>query len=162
MRKSRALTVGASMAVVAAVGAVLMVGNFAGAKPPADSPGAQVQAETYFARFGDNGTAAELVAGRGVVSVSLETAPDWDGFYLVEFAQPVDQCAWTATLNPFFGGPTDIKVGLTWDNTVVPPENQTPDPSILRVGVSNADGSPVPPPIPGPAYLNTISVSVTC
>jgi hypothetical protein len=169
MTKNRALGLGTTLAIAIVAAALLVVGGgVAEGKPPPDSPGSQAKAATYFARFGDNGTEAVLVAGNGVVSVSRQPVDQFGNQqgWVVEFAEPIDQCAWTASINPFFGGPPagwgPIQVGLTWDNTVVPPENQTPDPYVLRVLTSDGNSNwPGYPPTPGPV-LETYSVNVAC
>lgn len=125
------------------VAAGLVAGGVALAKPPGDTPGGQANAATYFARVGDDGTQAVLVASRGVTSVSLAGTTDYPE-YLVTFANPVATCGWTVSLNPSYGGPPQgfgpALVGLTWDNTVDPFWDQTPDPNVLRVKLLYSDG----------------------
>jgi hypothetical protein len=96
--------------------------------------GSQAQSATYFARISDNGT------------------------------QPIDQRAWTASVNPFFGGPPggwgELLVQLTWDNTL-PPEGQTPDPYKLFVLPTDATGWPLEHPSES-VLPQTHSVNVAC
>jgi hypothetical protein len=93
-----------------------------------------------FARVGDDGTQAVLVASRGVTSVSLSGTTSWPE-YLITFDDPVATCGWTVSINPFFGGPPNgygvPTVGLNWDNTQ--PETQVPDPHVLRVKLTGYD-----------------------
>ena len=118
----------------------------------------------YFARVGHDGTDAVLVAGRGVDSVEYDDA---GGDYVVTFDAPVEACAWTASINPFFGGPptgwNEIVVGPTWDNTVVPPQDQTPDPHELRVLITDGENNPAGTGTdPATAHLQTFTVVVNC
>ena len=152
-------------AVVAALAAsVTAIAGAALAKPPGGTPGL---ASTYFARVGFDGTQAVLVEGKGIDSVY--GGPAYSGRFFVTFTEPVDQCAWTASINPFFGGPPsgwgEIVVGPDWDNTVEPPENQTPDPNVLRVLMTDGNGDPATfreeTPEPQPV-LQTFTVVANC
>lgn len=153
--------------ITLAAAAAVVSGGVAFAAPPDNNPSSsRAPAATYFARVGDDGTQAVLVAGQGVASVSR----DENDQYFVTFDNPVDTCSWTASINPWWGGPPSgwgpIVVGLNWDNTVDPPENQTPDPHVLRVWVSDGENNRVL--IDGPAtsephaLLATFSVTATC
>lgn len=156
------------VAVVAVLAATLMVaGGVALGKPPGDTPGAQALSATYFARVGWNGQEWVLVESRGVTSVAPDPVDPTASVFLLTFDNPVDTCAWTASANPFFGGPPDgwgpILVGLIWDNTL-PADDQEPPANVLQVMITDANSNvPTLPFLDEPeAVGQTISVVSHC
>jgi hypothetical protein len=105
---------------------------------------------------------AVLVASRGVASVRVEEYAPLRGHYYVTFQNPVDECGWTVSVNPFYGGPPggfgETLVGLDWDNTL-PPQDQTPNPYVLRVTMTDSNGDPLLSP---GSLADTITVVAHC
>jgi hypothetical protein len=135
----------------------------AGIPGPVGPPGPAAPGATYFARVGDDGTSAALVASRGVQSVAFRSV--WEG-YLVTFAQPVTGCGWTVSMNPAVGGPPDgwgeVLVGLDYSNA---DPDLVPDATQLRVVLTDGTGQAIridSEPWGGAQYPQTFTVVAHC
>lgn len=135
----------------------------AGVPGPTGPPGPAAPGATYFARVGDDGTAAALVASRGVQAVTFRSV--WAG-YLVTFEQPVTSCGWTVSMNPALPGPPDgwgeVVVGLDYSKA---DETFVPDPAALKVVVTDGAGQAIridSQPWGGAQYPDTFTLVVHC